>query len=168
MPPLIGKILAWPLSARLLLAANIGYLLFALTMQFGFGDQPCILCLWQRIPYGAAAVFSALALVWKPQGRRTAALLGLCALVYLAGMGLGIFHTGVEQHWWLGTSGCTVQPLRGSSPEELRQSLLQTISPPCDKISWTIFGFSMANLNIAFSLALAFFAAAAAAKAARE
>jgi disulfide bond formation protein DsbB len=164
MSPLIEKILSLPLAAKLLFCANVGSLLFALTMQFGFGVLPCVLCLWQRVPYGSAAVLSLMALLWKPYGRQTIVILGLCVVAYLTGMGLAIFHTGVELHWWLGTSGCAVQPLHGASPEDLRQALLQTIAPRCDEISWTIFGFSMANLNIAASLALAFFSAAVAAK----
>ena len=37
-----------PLAIYLLFAAPVGSLIFALTMQFGFDVQPCILCLWQR------------------------------------------------------------------------------------------------------------------------
>lgn len=163
MHPLIEKILSMPLAAKILLAVNLGALLFALTMQFGFGIKPCVLCLWQRLPYGSVAVVSLLAFMWKPYRRQTGVLLGLCAALYLAGMGLAFFHTGVERHWWAGTSGCAIQPLQGVTPDDLRQALLQTVSPRCDEIPWTIFGLSMANLNIAMSLALAFFAAAAAA-----
>jgi disulfide bond formation protein DsbB len=79
-------------------------------------------------------------------------------------MGLAIFHTGVELHWWLGTSGCAVEPLNGASSADLREALLHTVTPRCDQIAWTILGFSMTNLNVGLSLALAFFAAAASAK----
>ena len=161
MPPLFRTLLSLPLAARLLLAANVGSLLFALTMQYGFGVQPCILCLWQRVPYGVGAVAALGILLAKPYGRHSVVLLGLTAAAYLVGMGLAIFHTGVELHWWVGTSGCAVEPLHGSSPADLREALLKTVVPRCDQISWTILGFSMANLNIVLSLALAFFAGAA-------
>ena len=164
MLSLIDKTLTMPLFARLLLFLNIGALAFAFTMQFGFGVEPCILCLWQRVPYGLAAFLSLLALTWKPYHRQTTFLLALCVIAYLAGMGLAIFHTGVELHWWTGTAGCAVQPLNGTSPEELRQSLLQRVTPRCDQISWTLFGFSMTNYNIAMSLALAFLTAVATVK----
>ena len=164
MHPWIEKILSLPYATGLLLGVNVGALLFALTMQFGFEIHPCVLCLWQRVPYGVAAALSLGALLaWKSPRHYATVALGLCAAVYLAGMGLAVFHTGVELHWWLGTSGCAVQPLQGGSPEDIRRALLQTTMPRCDEIPWSIFGFSMANLNVAFSLGLAFFAAASAA-----
>jgi disulfide bond formation protein DsbB len=153
-----------PTAAKILLFASLGSLLFALIMQFGFGLQPCVLCLWQRGPYGAAVCLSLLAWLGVPYGRKSAYCLILCTLCFLIGMGLGVFHTGVELHWWTGTSGCAVQPLLGTSPDDIRESLLRTVAPRCDQIAWTVFGLSMANLNIAWSLMLAFFAAAAAAK----
>jgi disulfide bond formation protein DsbB len=162
---LIEKSLSLPVAAKLLLFFNIGALLFALTMQFGFGVRPCILCLLQRIPYASVAVLSAITLAWKPFKRQTTVLLGLCAVIYLAGMGLAAFHTGVERHWWEGTTRCTAQPIKeGASVEEMREALLKMDEPRCDVISWSIFGLSMANFNVAGSLVLALFAAAVAAR----
>jgi disulfide bond formation protein DsbB len=160
MHPLIEKSLSFPLAAKLLFLVSVGALLFALTMQFGFGVRPCILCIWARVPYGLAAVLAALALAsGKPSRKYASVFLGLCTFVFLAGMGIAIFHSGIERHWWLGTSGCTALPLEGTSPEELRKALLQQTEPRCDEIPWAILGLSLANLNIAASLALAFFAA---------
>lgn len=147
------------MAARLLLLVNVGALLFAYTLQFGFDVRPCYLCLWARIPYASVAALSLLVLIWKPYGRQTTVLLAFCVLAYLAGMGIGVFHTGVEQHWWQSVSGCEASTLQGLSLEEMRQALLQTEEVSCDKIGWTFFGFSLANLNIPISLALAFFAA---------
>ncbi|MFA4994261.1 MAG: disulfide bond formation protein B [Bdellovibrionales bacterium] len=160
--PLIEKSLSMPMAARLLLLVNVGALLSAFVLQFGFDVKPCYLCLWARIPYASVAALSFLALVWKPYGRHTSALLGLCAVVYLAGMGIAIFQTGVEQHWWQSVSGCEGQDFKNLSPEEIRQALLRTEDVPCDIVSWSIFGFSLANMNIPLSFVLAFFAAMAA------
>jgi len=159
MHALIEKSLSLPMAARLLLLVNIGALLFAFTLQLGFDVRPCYLCLWARVPYASVAALSLIALLWKPYGKQTTLLLGLCVLAYLAGMGIGVFQTGVEQHWWQSVSGCASQPLQNLSVEEMRQALLQTEEVPCDIIGWTFFGFSLANLNIPISLTLAFFAA---------
>jgi len=168
MPPFVEKILSLPLAAKLLLAVNLGSLIFALVMEYGFGLKPCILCLLQRIPYVVVAVLSLLAWIWTPYRRQSVVLLALCAVAYVAGMGLAVFHSGVELHWWTGTSGCAVQPLLGASADDLREALLQTVSPRCDQIAWTFLGLSMTNYNAALSLALALFSAAAAAKAAQH
>jgi disulfide bond formation protein DsbB len=157
--PFIEKITSLPLAAQLLLVGNFGALLFALTMQYVFGVLPCYLCIWERIPYASVAGISLLVLVWKPYGRHAFLLLGLCVLVYLGSAGLSFFHTGVERLWWEGTPGCVAQPLQGASLEEIRQNLLKVEEPRCDVIPWSIFGLSLANLNVLASLVLAFFTA---------
>ncbi len=152
------------MAAVLLFVAGGGSLAFALIMQWGFNVPPCDLCYWQRAPYGVVAFLASLALVWRPYRRKTTLLLGLCSLVFLVSTGLAILHTGVERHWWESPTTCTAESLQGASIEEMRLALLETESPPCDEIPWAIFGLSMANLNIAASLVLAFFAAMAAIK----
>ncbi|MDR3450899.1 MAG: disulfide bond formation protein B [Alphaproteobacteria bacterium] len=161
----MSEILSMPRAAQMILAASLLALAFALTLQYGFGVQPCVLCLWQRAPYGAAAGAALLAWLWRPGPHVAAFLLFSCAACFLTGFGLAIFHSGVELHWWLGTSGCSIHPLNGASADDLRNELLQTLPARCDQITWTLAGLSMANLNIGLSLLLAFFSTAAAAKA---
>ncbi len=160
----ILRLLTLPWSVRLLFAASAGSLLFAFVMQYGFGFQPCILCLMERVPYGVAALLSLTA--WISGSRRVASVcLALCAVAYLSGTGLAIFHTGVEQHWWVMTSGCAIHPLANGTLDAMREALLQTVMPPCDVVTWKIFGLSMANLNVPFSAGLAVFAALSAKRA---
>jgi disulfide bond formation protein DsbB len=156
-----SKLTVMPRAALLIFAAAVGALLFVFTMQYGFGVQPCILCLWQRVPYGVVALLSLIAVLWRPYGRHSTVLLGLCALTFTVGAGLALFHTGVELHWWLGTSGCSIQPLHGPANEDLRTQLLHTAVAHCDEISWTFLGLSMANWNVGASLILAIFAGTA-------
>jgi disulfide bond formation protein DsbB len=160
-----AKFLAMPKLAILIFSATIFALLFVFTMQYGFDLQPCVLCLWQRVPMGLAAALSLAALLWKPYGNHTQVLLALCALAFIVETGLALFHTGVELHWWLGTSGCAIQPLNGNSAEDLRTQLLHTVVARCDQISWTFLGLSMANWNVPFSAMLAVFSGIAATKA---
>ena len=148
-----------PLAAWLIALMAVGALAFAFVVQFGFGIEPCILCLWQRAPFGIAAMLTIAAILSRPYGARTRYLLIACTVVFLIGAGLAVFHTGVELHWWIGTTGCSIQPLHGSSPEDLRLELLRTAVARCDQISWTLLGFSMTNWNIPFSLGLALYSA---------
>lgn len=149
-----------PKSGWLIFAASVGALLFVFIMQYGFGVEPCVLCLWQRVPFGFAAAAALVACLWRPYVNHTRVLLGLCAPVFGIGAALAIFHTGVELHWWLGTSGCVIVPLHGASPEDLRTELLHTVVARCDQISWTFLGLSMANWNVPFSLGLSGFSLA--------
>jgi disulfide bond formation protein DsbB len=86
------------LAPGALAIACFGVLAFALTMQYGFGIEPCVLCAYQRIAYGAAGNPRP----WphsRPRpataARRSA---GLCGLVLLVGFGIALYHVGVEQH----------------------------------------------------------------------
>lgn len=151
------KFLTMPRAATLIFAACFAALTFVFIMQYGFDVQPCILCLWQRVPFALAAALSLVAFLWKPYGQQTQILLGVCAAVFVIGACLALFHTGVELHWWLGTNGCAIQPLNATSVEDLRTQLMHTVVARCDEISWTFLGLSMANWNVAFSLALAVF-----------
>jgi len=157
----IRRGLAMPWAAMLIAIATAAALSFAFIMQYGFDIHPCILCLWQRVPFGLAFFASLVALMWRPYGRHTYIVLAICALALLTNAGLAVFHTGVERHWWLGTSGCSIQPLDGASIDSLREQLLNTIVGHCDEISWSLFGLSMANYNIPFSLGLGLVAAMA-------
>lgn len=159
---MLTTFLQMPRAAYLLLAATLGALAFALIMQYGFDVQPCVLCLWQRVPFIIVALLAVVALLRQSHPEQIRLLLAACAVVCAVGVGLALFHTGVELHWWLGTSGCKVQPLSGASVDDLRTQLMHTVVASCDQISWTFLGFSMANWNVPFSAALAVFSGIAA------
>ncbi len=156
-----------PLAAGIVLLAGVGSLVAAFTAQYVFDVQPCELCWWQRAPYAMAIVLGALALMSQADSRRARMFLGVASAVFFVGMGLAIYHTGVEQHWWADGVGCAIKPLNSKnigdvSLNDLRNQLLATAGVPCDQITWKFLGLSMANWNIALSLGLAVFAAMAA------
>lgn len=155
----LTNLLFLPRVGLLLLLASAASLTFAFIMQFVFGVEPCILCLAQRVPFAVATILAATLVAARPFGKHSTALLFAIAFVYFVNTVIAIFHTGVEQHWWLGTSGCSTQPLAGNNPDELREALLKTTLARCDEISWTFLGLSMANWNILLSGGLAAFAA---------
>ncbi|MGE3624152.1 MAG: disulfide bond formation protein B [Bdellovibrionales bacterium] len=161
-----NKTFLMPHAARLVLLAAALALAFALVMEHGFGLRPCILCLWQRAPLITVIMLAGLACL-PPLYRYAPALLGLCGIAFLTGAGIAVFHTGVELHWWLGTSGCSIVPLSGATPQDIRAQLLSTAVARCDEISWSFLGLSMANYNIAFSSILAAFSFLAARRAMR-
>ena len=134
------------------------------------GYRPCDLCLEQRaafylgIPLAALAAFAAA----KAPRAVAAALLGALALIFLANMGLAIYHSGVEWKFWQGPTACTgamAGPLKAG--DLLKQ--LQTIKVVrCDEAQLRILGVSSANANVAVSAALAAIGAWGALRAARK
>jgi len=129
----------------------VAALLAALLAQFGFGLKPCILCLYQRVPYAVLLLIAPLGLWLK----KPAPLLLACAVLFLASTGLALFHTGVEQHWWVFGSGCPVESLAGKTDEQALAALLATPLAPCDKVAWRLLGVSITVWNALLSFSMA-------------
>ena len=142
----------WPGQApALLLLASAGALIFAFVAQYGFGLEPCVLCLYQRWPYAGVILLMGLAVAMP--GLRPRLLL-LAALVFAVGGGIGVYHVGVEQHWWAGTAECTGGGA-AQTVEELRRQLLGRKPARCDEAAFVFLGLSMAGWNVVLSGALA-------------
>ena len=71
----------------------------------------------------------------------------------LISAGLGLHHSGVEQHWWAGPTECTSGSSGATTIDELRAMMLRAKVVQCDQIAWTLFGISMATYNFLVSLA---------------
>lgn len=138
------------------LLVSLGALAAAFIAQFVYHLKPCILCLWQRLPYALLALdalgFLLLEKKFKPY--LGFALFGM-ALVALAGAGLAFAHIGVEQKWWVIGAGCPVEPLGEKTSAEALAALLATPQAPCDETSWWILGIPVTLWNTLLSLALA-------------
>ena len=145
-----------------ILAASVGALAVAYIAEFVFGLEPCILCLYQRVPYAVTGILAILALGLPPRSGVRAASVALCGAVFLAGAGIAVYHVGVEQHWWAGTAACAGALPAEMTVEALRAQLATRPPKPCDQVDWTLFGISFAGYNLMASLALAAFSLAAA------
>ena len=152
-------------APALLAAGGIAAVNAALFMQFVVGVQPCVLCLYQRIPYVLVGLLGLTALVFGRRRRLRVALLVLIGLAMLVDCGTAVFHVGVENHWWEGTPSCGA-PAPAASEEDLRRQLLEGPVVRCDEVSWSLFGISLAGYNIPLALGLAMFAFVAARRAA--
>lgn len=144
------------LACLLLLLAGAGGLGTALVGQHAFGLEPCILCLYERVPYAIAAALGLIGLLAaRPAWLRTA-LLAAAGLVFAAGAALAFYHVGVEQHWWGSFAGCAGGPLEPLGPTELQAALAAPSRlKPCDRVDWRLFGLSLAGYNALLSLGLA-------------
>jgi disulfide bond formation protein DsbB len=149
-----------PLPSRLGLLALLGsggLLAGAYYFQYVEGLQPCDLCLLQRYPHMVAAAVGALALAsfaWP----RLAYLFTLTAVIALfVTAGIGIYHTGIEQHWWQGPRECSGRIPAGLSAEELKKFLFSMHMIRCDEPAWKFMDISMAGWNAIISALLALF-----------
>ena len=163
----IAEITANPrLVFALLLGASAAILAAAFASQYIGGLEPCVLCLYQRVPYGVVIALSGLGLVLSglaPPPRGVIAVLGgVCAAAFLVNAGIATFHVGVEQHWWQGTEACGAAGTTARTIEQLRAQIFAAPVARCDEVPWSLFGISMAGYNVLASLVLAVASAIAA------
>jgi disulfide bond formation protein DsbB len=136
-----------------IIVAAVGALVFAYTSQYAYGLDPCILCLYQRLPFAVAGVLGLFALL-VPRGRIRVAAVALAGAVFLAGSGIAFYHVGVEQHWWVSAASCGGGLAESMSVDQLQAQLLNKPAKACDEVDWALFGISMATYNVAVSLIL--------------
>ncbi len=144
------------LVPALIVAVSLGALAAALASQYWGGLQPCVLCYYQRYAYLGAAAFGVLGLIAGPRTGARRAAVTLAGIAFLTGAAIAVFHVGVEQLWWRGTSECHAPVFDpNASIADLREQLLGTGFVPCDQVQWSLFGISMAGYNVLASLGLA-------------
>ncbi len=147
-----------PLPSQLGLLALLGsgaLLGGAYYFQYIADLPPCELCLLQRWPHmvAIAAGLAALASFAWPRLALVLVLTAITALIVTAA--IGVFHVGVEYHWWTGPQACSGNVPRGLSPEQLKRYLFGAKMVRCDETAWQMWGISMAGWNALLSAALA-------------
>lgn len=138
--------------------------LLALGAEVWLGYPPCLLCLWQRWPYWAAAGLALVAALGRGAGRRIA--LGLAGGAALASGVIAAVHLGVEWGWWPSPlPGCLAPALpAGGSVEEMLRALPPAPTVPCDAPAYPLapLPLSFAALNLIYAAAVGAVALAAA------
>ncbi|KAF0113157.1 MAG: dsbB [Rhodospirillaceae bacterium] len=124
----------------------------SLVMQFGLDLEPCILCLYQRLPYGAAAVLAVVALFLPAPWRR--AVVAVCGAAFGMNSALAFYHVGVEGYWWEAAT-CLSDAGTALSLADMHAALEHPVAVPCDVVQWALFGLSLSGYNGVLSLGLA-------------
>lgn len=119
----------------------------ALAFQYLGGLYPCEMCWWQRYPHIAALALAAFAFVAPGRPLRVI-LVALAAVAILCSGLIGVFHAGVEYHWWKGITPCASTL---SGPVTL-DSIMRAPIISCEVPQWTLFQVSLAGYNALFSI----------------
>lgn len=142
------------------MAATVGA---ALAFEHIGGYIPCALCLLQRQPYylgiPVALLAAGNAAIGGPRWL-TRLLVGLVGIMMLVGAGLGVYHSGVEWHFWEGPATCATSA-NGVTQDasNLLDDLNAVKGPSCTEASLRVLGLSFAGWNVIASLGLAFLSA---------
>lgn len=144
----------WPVVA---LVAALAMLAGAHTFERAFLMLPCPLCLRQREVYWAIAAMAATALIlWRlrPNPRFLRAVNIMLGLVFLTGMVVAFYHSGVEYGWWPAPAGCGAQAVDIGAIDLTNLDTPQATASCLDDPFGGKYGLSMAGWNGVISLVL--------------
>jgi len=124
-------------------------LLIALYIEFYLGYEPCKLCIYQRIPYLIAIFITFLGISYS----KNLIWLYTLLIVFLSSFLLSGYHFGIEQEIFKEFSGCTGNSVDIIDKNELLK-LLNSEVKSCKNVDFTIFGLSLALINLLLSFAI--------------
>jgi disulfide bond formation protein DsbB len=123
-----------------------------------FGIAPCELCLSERIPYYVGIPVAAATLIAALRKSKALMLTGfiLLFLIFAFSAGFGIYHAGVEWHFWEGPTACTGSTMtKATSMQDFMDQLRTVKVVRCDAVAIRIMGLSLAGWNALISAVLA-------------
>ena len=126
-------------------------LILAYIIEYGLGHEPCRLCVYQRFPYILSILLILSVLLIKKNVKIHLLVLGM---ISLSGAVLAFYHFGIEQGFFNESAVCESQNLQeGLTKQDILEQLKQnTIS--CKDVNFTLFGLSLASINIIVSFIL--------------
>ena len=145
-------------AAAAIAAIGLAAILGAYFFQYVLGLPPCPLCLEQRYAYYVSMPLAAMILLGLSVGSsRKVLMLALFAIAaaMLWNAGLGVYHSGVEWHWWPGPQDCSGAMPNFSAGGSLIDQMNKTRVVRCDEAAWRFLGLSLAGYNVLISLTLA-------------
>ena len=105
---------------------------------------PCKLCIYQRVPYFVIIFVGIVSLIF----RKEVIFLYLSLLIFFINFFISFFHSLVERKLISYDVGCSSSNKSFEDIESLRMSLENTPIAKCDEITFSIFGLSLANINL--------------------
>ncbi|MDA9231196.1 disulfide bond formation protein B [Rickettsiales bacterium] len=142
----------YKLQINILLFASIFALSLAYIGQYFFNLHPCILCLYQRIPYVVIIIIALISLFF---GNKIIEyqkyIIIVLLLLILFNIILAFYHVGVENGFFVFT-GCGDTLGNIDNIQDLREQILQIKSVKCDEIQFEFLNISIAGWNIIYSI----------------
>ena len=128
------------------LTISVLSLLAAVYIEYSIGIKPCVLCIYQRIPYLLLIFVSFLGYNYS----KNLFWIKLQTLIFLISFLLSGYHFGIEMGFFEEFAGCTVQNVNLLDKLEILNSLRNN-AISCKNISFKILGMSLATINMIIS-----------------
>ena len=136
------------------LAIIITSLISAYYIEYILGVKPCVLCIYQRIPYivGLILCIGGLFELNNMNWMR------LVFLTFFLSIFLSGYHVGIENSIIDEFKGCLSNLENPSNKEDLLKSLANKM-PSCKNVEFKLFGLSLATINlfVSFTICLIIF-----------
>ena len=126
-------------------------LVSAFIIQYWLGHQPCRLCIYQRIPY-ILSIFLIIELIFFKKNEKTTLL--LLSLIFIISTILAFYHFGIEQGFFTESFVCESTSFSEALTKDELLEQLKKNPISCKDVNFTILGFSLASINVIFSLVL--------------
>ncbi len=131
----------------LIFLLSLAAIVSAIYIEFILGYKPCILCIYQRIPY-VAAIF--LCIVGINYSKKDNIFILLITIFTLSTIISG-YHFGIENNIFKEFLGCTNVNTETIDKIELLKTL-ENMPSNCKDVNFTIFGVSLSGYNFLSSL----------------
>ena len=126
---------------------SIFTILSAIYIEYILGVKPCILCLYQRVPYIIAIFFC----FFGYYNLKNKLWIYLLIITFLISAILSGYHVGIENNVFNEFSGCTSNNSNIVNKDELLKALKET-QPNCKDVTFKLLGFSLATINLFLSI----------------
>ena len=141
------------LLIKLIFLVSIIALVSAFFIEYILGHQPCILCIYERVPYFLAIVIILFSFKFNQFEKFFILLL---TIVFLVGAILSIYHLGIEQGLIQDSLACDLKSGSNLLSKEEILKQLQEKRVSCKDVTFKIFGLSLTSYNILISLLVTF------------
>ena len=138
-------------TLNIILFISIFALASAYFVEYILDYKPCNLCLIERLPYFVAIIIILIGLIIN---RLEKIILILLALIFAAATILSFYHFGIEQGFFKESLVCIPNnEINILNKEDLLKEFQKTVVS-CKDVEFTLFGLSLATINIIISFIL--------------
>ena len=138
-------------TLNIILFISIFALASAYFVEYILGYKPCNLCLIERLPYFVTIIIILIGLIIN---RLEKIILILLALIFAAATILSFYHFGIEQGFFKESLVCIPNnEINILNKEDLLKEFQKTVVS-CKDVEFTLFGLSLATINIIISFML--------------
>ena len=130
-------------------------IIIALVAEYFYNLLPCKMCLYQRYPYYFIITIYPILLLIKKHNSIWLFILFELSIIY--GLFYSFWHVGIEKKIFTGPEGCSNSLEKLSSIDKLKEQIISQPIIDCSVITWKIFSFSAASINLILLLFIIFF-----------